>query len=307
MTPPRLFHTQARALRGTLFHRRRPLFFASAPGWVDLFGEGLGDADYPAIGWPTADQAAVALQADPDPTLRVQLLGAAEAADLPLETLAPAGLPVEYSAARARLADLPPELALAASCWLALLREEFARPLGGARLLIAPHSGPGATASMAVAITAALCEAFAVRLARRELALCAYQGLRYALGYPLGPLGPLVAGCGTPGELLAIDGPRCGLIGLRLPADLSLGLRPAPGPTLPLPPELCADEGLRARLALTLLRELDGPQYAEHVRLIAALLGQAQAVLAEHGLAPPIDQPAARVAYAGAVVWIVGQ
>jgi hypothetical protein len=64
---------------------------------------------------------------------------------------------------------------------------------------------------------------------------------------------------------------------------------------------------LRARLALTLLRELDGPQCTEHVRLIAALLGQAQAVLAEHGLAPPIDQPAARVAHAGAVVWIVGQ
>lgn len=306
MLPPRSFQAQARALGGTLFHRRRSLIFDSAPGWVDLFGEGLADADYPAIGWPTADQAYVALQTDPAPVMRVQIAGATDPEmTLPLELLAVQGWPLEYSAARSVLGKLPPWLALAAGCWLALLREEFVRPPGGVRLLLAPHNGPGVTASLAVAITSALCTAYSVRLARRELALCAYQGLLHGLSYSLSPLGPLVVGCGAPGELLAIDGPRCGLIGLHLPEGVSLGLRPAFGPALPLPPELHADEGLRARLALTLLRDGDGPQRAEHMTLISALLSQAQAALVAHGLAPAIDQPAARVTYAGAVVWIV--
>jgi hypothetical protein len=305
------FQARARSLRGGLFHRKRPLVYGSAPGWVDLFGGYTGHIEGPAIGWPTEQMGFAAVQLDPAPLLTVQIVGETEPLEaFPIGQMLRDGWPCSYADGRALLAEQPFWLRLVAGCWLALMQEEFVRPAGGARVFLGPHDGPGDRASLAVALTAALCVAFEVRLARRELGLCAATALREVVSAE-GPLGSLVAAVGTPGELLVIDGPRCGLFGVRLPEGIAVQIdEPAIRPRLCQidEPATVAAEAFRARLAVAMLRADDPAQREEQVALVNRLLGESQDALMEV-LGAPYEVPlgGGRVAAGGGVVRLVGQ
>jgi hypothetical protein len=197
------FAQQARALRGDFFDRERPITVAHAPGWVDLIG-GAAPGGPLALGWPLGQSAFVALQPDPEPAIRLRV-GDGPAVELPAAALwGEDGWPHEYAAVAARLAAAPPTLRLAAAAYAALLREEFARFPGGARLLVRPAAGPGWQVAAAAALAQALVSAYGVRLAPRELALSVREGLRRVTGHDPGELGALVGVCAPSGALLLV-------------------------------------------------------------------------------------------------------
>jgi hypothetical protein len=55
--------------------------------------------------------------------------------------------------------------------WVALMREEFVRFGGGARLLLHPLAGEASAATVIAAVAQALVTAYNVHLAPRELAM----------------------------------------------------------------------------------------------------------------------------------------
>jgi hypothetical protein len=299
------FQAQARGFRGRLFQRKGSLVYGSAAGWVDLLGGYTAHIAGPALGFPTEHTAFVALQRDPEPVLRVQRLGEEVYAELALDPFTVDGWPLGYPEARSLLANQSEDVRRVAGLWLALMHEEFVRPAGGARVLLGVHDGPGASESVAVALAAALCVAFEVRLARRELGLCAAVGLREIAGEGGHRLGALVAALGTPGELLVIDGPRCGLFGLRLPEGAAVhiaepGLRPLE--PIAVPSSLVEEETLRARMALALLRGANGPQRDENIALVNTLMAQSQAALVAQGVVQAGSGPGRASAAGGRVV-----
>jgi len=229
------FIAAARAERGGLFDQSRPIVVARAPAWVDLLG-GAGDLGGSlALGWPLADSSFVALQPARAPGLQVQVAGR-PGHTLPLDLLQAAdGWPREYAEAAAATEALPLVARATGAAWLALLREEFARFASGARLLVRPAAGPGASLSLVAAVAQALVTAFEVRLAPRELALACQMALARCLGLPGGALGPMVAVCAAEGELLLLhQQPAWHWGNLRLPHGAAIwALRAGEGPPPP--------------------------------------------------------------------------
>lgn len=198
------FIARARAARGALFDAAAPIVAARAPGWVDLVGGSAAPGGALALGWPVGGGSFVALQPAPERRLLVHT-DDGEAGALDLGALErEGGAPREYADAAARLAEAAPLARLAGAVWLALMREEFARFPGGARLLLRPAPGPGAEAGLAAAIAQATVAAYHIRLAPRELAYVAQTALARAGGRDPGALGPLVGVCAPSGALLRV-------------------------------------------------------------------------------------------------------
>jgi galactokinase len=198
------FMGAVRAERGGFFAHEAPITVARAPGWVDLVGGAAAAGGALALGWPLGSGTFVALQPSAEPALLIQAGGSA-VESLALEVLNDStGAPREYADAKARLADATWQQRLVGAVWLALAREEFARFHGGARVLLRPAAGPGASVGLVAAIAQACVSAYGLRLAPRELGLAVQAGLYQVMGDDPGVLGPFVAICAHTGSLLLV-------------------------------------------------------------------------------------------------------
>jgi len=231
------FINVARRLRGEFFDPHRPIMAARAPGWVDLLGGAAAPAGALALGWPLGVIACVAAQADPEPRIVVRD-EAGGSATLPLNDLVDdEGAPRPYARVSALLAGRPPHQRLVGAAWLALMREEFVRFPGGARLLVRPHAGPGATISLLAATAQALVALAGARLAPRELGLTCQTALQRVVqpDDPHSPLGPLVSVCAPANALLLLHPQPAWIWGhLHLPPGMTIwaarvGEGPGPG------------------------------------------------------------------------------
>jgi hypothetical protein len=198
------FIREAHSLRGDFFDRGRPITVARAPGWVDLIG-GAAPAGGPlALGWPLGHACFVALQPDPDPTIRLRD-GSGELPPLPMAALAQGhAAPREYAEIATSVAGQAYQVRLAAAAWAALMREEFVRFPGGARALVHTTATPGWPIALTAAIAQALVSAYEVRLAPRELGLSVAVGSARVAGHDPGALGALVTVCAHSGSLLLL-------------------------------------------------------------------------------------------------------
>lgn len=203
------FAQQARAERGRFFDRDRAITVTHAPGWVDLFGGIVADAGMLSLLWPTGDGVMVALQPDPEPIIRFRVGQRTDS--IPCTALfLPAG-PREYADAAGEI-DLhqPPRSPWwgpALMAWVALMREEFARFGGGARVMLQWTDPPGLAASVIAAIAQALAKAYGIHVAPRELAIACAEGLarleRRSAGAEL--IGTLTTVCAPANELVMVN------------------------------------------------------------------------------------------------------
>lgn len=254
------FIREAQGLRGGFFERGRPITAARAPAWVDLLGGAAPWGGQLALGWPLGASSFVALQPDPEPLIRLRD-GAGAERSLPLSALArDDGAPHEYATIGARAAGQADELRVAAAAWAALMREEFVRFPGGARVLFHPAAGPRWPASLGAALAQALVSAYGVRLAPRELALSVRAGLRAVSGPADDPgdLGAIVGVCAPAGSLLMLhQQPAWMWGGLHLPHGAALwALRVGDG-------RRDADAAAAAAIAYTLAADADGMTRAQ--------------------------------------------
>lgn len=228
------FVREAQGLRGAFFDRERPITVARAPGWVDLLGGAAPAGGALALGWPLGAGSFVALQPDPAPSIRLRD-AAGQILLLPLDVLAADGAPHAYDVVAGRVAALPEPARLAAAAWSALMREEFVRFPGGARVLLHAAAGPGAPVGPAAALAQALVSAYGVRLAPRELGLSVGEGLRRIVGHDPGALGALVSVCAYGGSLLLLHQQPAWLWGdLHLPHGYAIwAVRVGDGPPAP--------------------------------------------------------------------------
>lgn len=249
------FIAAARAERGGLFEPGAPITVARAPAWVDLLGGADPAGGSLALGWPLGESSFVALQPVGEPSLRVERPGEPPIA-IGLDLLQDdTGWPREYAAASESVAGLPEAGRAAAAAWLALMREEFARFPGGARLLLRPGDGPQRALGLVAAIAQALVSAYGVRLSPRELALACQVGLERVMGVGAGALGPVTAVSGAEGELLLLhQQPAWPWGGVRLPHGAAIwALRAGDGP--PAPP---ARSATAATMAARMLADAAG-------------------------------------------------
>jgi galactokinase len=200
------FEALARNMRGDFFDARRPITLAQAPGWLDLIGGTAAYGGSLALGWPLAPRSFAALQPDPEPLIRIRV--GADEYTLALHELVIEGEPRSYADATERITAHAPKEAvwwqIVLGAWPALMREEFVRFPGGARLLLQPGSGPGLIASLSAAVTQALVSAYAVRIAARELALACRTAIEHVGGLNHSALGPMICVRGNAGSLLAL-------------------------------------------------------------------------------------------------------
>lgn len=231
--PMNITHFRATLARhAALFHPAAPLTIARAPGRLDLMG---GIADYSGalvLELPLACATYAAVQGVPEPDILVRSLPPEHPAEalairLPLDAIAPGGIPPAAALARARLAAtaidpwagyvLGPILVFAYTHGIALT--------DGLRILIASDvptgKGVSSSAAIEVAVLRAFAAAYGVDLSGRDLALLCQQAENLVVGAPCGVMDQMTVACGEAGQLLAL---RC------QPAELE--------PTVPLPEEL---------------------------------------------------------------------
>jgi galactokinase len=213
-----------------LFDPGREIVVTRAPGRLDLMG---GIADYSGslvLQWPLREATLVALQLDPEPTMRLVSLGAeangrAVSFEAPLEGLAPGGRPLEYAEARALFARDGSRqwAAYVAGALVVLQRERALRVTSGLRLLIRSDvpegKGVSSSAALEVAAMQAMAVALRVDVEPRQLALLCQKVENLVVGAPCGVMDQMTAACGRAGELLAL---------LCQPAELQ-GTLPLPG------------------------------------------------------------------------------
>lgn len=206
--------------RGGFFAAPRPLVVARAPARLDVLGGTAADSGSLVLQLPLAVATYAALQPDPEPILRIMWRrhNAADLyAEVPLAALMPGGNPVTYAHARMHIAQWLTRLepsdsdgsrwyAALIGCWIALMREEFVRFPGGARLLIASDVPPGVTAPVEVAVMQALAAAYNGHIAPRELALHCQTVTKQLGGTSSSVIDPLTAMCGSANHLIAL---RC--------------------------------------------------------------------------------------------------
>lgn len=224
------------------FHTDAPLVVARAPGRLDVMG---GIADYSGslvLELPLAVAACVAAQHSAAPTLTIRSLQAAAIDAAPevaiaLGELAPAGLALDYDAARAFFAADPRAhwAAYVAGALIVLGHERGIVLDRGLRLLVdsevLPGKGISSSAAIEVAAMQAICALYGVELAGRDLAILCQKVENLVVGAPCGVMDQMTAACGAQDALLAL---RC------QPAELE--------PAVALPPDLTVwgiDSGIR--------------------------------------------------------------
>jgi galactokinase len=239
-----------------LFERGALLAVARAPGRLDVMG---GIADYSGslvLQRPIAEAAFAAVQRTDRPVLEVVSLGRPPCT-IPLESLAPEGVPVGYDHARRMFADhgtasaqpapgprtarpegdtglrtarpegdtVPHWVSYVAGVFLVLAHERGMPLTTGARVVVASQvpEGKGVSSSAAVetATMRAAADALGVALEPRDLALLCQKSENLVSGAPCGVMDQMTCVFGERGALLAL---------LCQPAELQ--------PSVPVPDDL---------------------------------------------------------------------
>jgi len=222
---------------GGLFERGTPLTVSRAPGRLDVMG---GIADYSGslvLQRPIAEAAFAAVQRIDRPVLEVVSLGRPPFT-IPLEALAPDGVPLSYEDARRMFAGeegtpAQPAQGNTAPHWVSYvagafltLAHECGMPLrAGARIVVASQvpEGKGVSSSAAVetASMRAAADALGVALDPRDLALLCQKSENLVSGAP----------CGVMDQMTCVFGERDSLLALLCqPAELQ--------PQVPVPEDL---------------------------------------------------------------------
>ncbi|MCP9494862.1 MAG: hypothetical protein MSG64_10455 [Pyrinomonadaceae bacterium MAG19_C2-C3] len=224
-----------------LFDLNAEIFVARAPGRLDVMG---GIADYSGslvLEMPIAEATLVAVQragingrqSDIRRNLKIVSLtqdGTREASfEMSLEDFEPDGKPISYEDAREYFRRDPSRhwAAYAAGVFLVLMRERGVRFEEGARLLISSGvpegKGVSSSAAIEVACMSAVCAAFGIEIAPRELAMLCQKIENAVVGAPCGVMDQMTSACGEAGKLLALLCQPAELKGtIELRADLAV-------------------------------------------------------------------------------------
>ena len=202
----------------TLFERGALVAVSRAPGRLDVMG---GIADYSGslvLQRPIAEATYAAAQQLDRPVLEIISLGRAPC-QIPLESLAPDGVPVSYEVARRMFAsdrgtplEEPPAMphwaSYVAGGILVLARERGLPLTAGARIVIASQvpEGKGVSSSAAVETASmdAVANAFATPLDPLDLALLCQRGENLVAGAPCGVMDQMTCVFGKRDALLAL-------------------------------------------------------------------------------------------------------
>ncbi|RMG48374.1 hypothetical protein [Chloroflexus aurantiacus] len=291
------FVQRVRAERGRFFDRDRSITLVRAPGWVDLSGGIVAEASIQTLLWPTGGGVLVALQPDPEPIIRIRTGQRTDS--IPCTALFLPSGPREYADAVNEIdRHCPPRSPWwgpALMAWVALMREEFVRFGGGARILLQPQASPGGAATVIAAFAQALVSAYQVHLAPRELAITCAEGLRQIDSRNFDLIGTLTTVCAPANEVMvvqphtaAIGGsvhlpPGCAIWTLRV-GEVSRQLPSRLRATLALLDQLIGEEGIvhsepGTRLAALKLTDFvrDGRE-----RLLAALTARPDMIGEQH-------------------------
>jgi len=191
-----------------LFERGAPVSISRAPGRLDVMG---GIADYSGslvLERPIAEAAWAAAQRLDRPVLEIVSLGR-PACTIPLDALAPGGVPASYDDARRRFEDGPHRWAAYIAGVVLVLARERSLPLtSGIRIAIASEvpEGKGVSSSAAVetASMSAVAAAFGLRLEPRDLAVLCQTAENLVAGAACGVMDQMTCVFGEPGALLAL-------------------------------------------------------------------------------------------------------
>ena len=194
----------------SLFERGAAVTIARAPGRLDVMG---GIADYSGslvLQRPIAEGTFAAVQRIERPVLEVVSIGRPPCA-IPLETLAPGGVPMDYDGVmwRFRLTTpiAPRWMSYVAGVFLVLARER-GMPLTGARVVVWSEvpEGKGVSSSAAIetATMHAAATAFGITLEPRDLALLCQKSENRVTGAPCGVMDQMTCVFGVPDRLLAL-------------------------------------------------------------------------------------------------------
>jgi L-arabinokinase len=190
------------------FRRGDRISVARAPGRLDVMG---GIADYSGslvLEKPIAEATWAAAQRLDRPAVEI-VSGARPPCTIPLEALAPDGIPIGYAAARRTFEDGPHGwAAYIAGVVLVLAREGRLSLTSGVRIVVASDvpEGKGVSSSAAVetATMSAVAAAFGVPLEPRELAILCQAAENLVAGAPCGVMDQMTCVFGEPQALLAL-------------------------------------------------------------------------------------------------------
>jgi galactokinase len=192
----------------SLFERGASLWVSRAPGRLDVMG---GIADYSGslvLQRPIAEATWAAARHIDEPALEIVSLGR-PACSIPLQTLAPAGSPLDYDEARRLFAQGPHRwAAYVAGVVLVLARDRHLPLTSGLRIVIASDvpEGKGVSSSAAVetATLSAAAAALGIPLEPRDLALLCQTAENLVAGAPCGVMDQMTCVFGDPQALLAL-------------------------------------------------------------------------------------------------------
>ena len=224
-----------------LFDVDAEIFIARAPGRLDVMG---GIADYSGslvLEMPIAEATLVAMQraqtndrqSNTPRNLKIVSLsqdGTREATfEMSLTDFERDGKPISYEEAQAYFHHDPSRhwAAYAAGVFLVLMRERGVRFNDGARLLISSGvpegKGVSSSAAIEVACMSAVCAAFGIEMAARDLAVLCQKVENAVVGAPCGVMDQMTSACGEAGKLLALLCQPAELQGtVELPTDLAV-------------------------------------------------------------------------------------
>jgi galactokinase len=191
-----------------LFEPGASVAVSRAPGRLDVMG---GIADYSGslvLERPIAEAAWAAAQRLDRPVLEIVSLGRPPCT-IPLETLAPGGVPARYDDARRTFAEGPHSwAAYIGGTVLVLARERGLALTSGVRIVVASEvpEGKGVSSSAAVetASMSAVAAAFGLPLEPRDLALLCQIAENRVAGAPCGVMDQMTCVFGEPHALLAL-------------------------------------------------------------------------------------------------------
>ena len=217
-----------------LYERGASLTVSRAPGRLDVMG---GIADYSGslvLQRPIAEATFAAVQRIDRPVLEVVSLGRPPCV-IPLETLAPHGVPVSYDTARAMFADnggaasreavAPHWVSYVAGIFLVLAHERAMPLTTGVRIVVASQvpEGKGVSSSAAIETASmhAAAHALGIALEPRDVAVLCQRSENLVTGAP----------CGVMDQMTCVFGGRDALLALLCqPAELQ--------PSVPVPDDI---------------------------------------------------------------------
>ena len=189
-----------------LFDRGATVAVSRAPGRLDVMG---GIADYSGslvLQRPIAEATCAAVQPLDRPVLDIVSLGRPPCA-IPLDALAPGGVPISYEAARRLFVGDRHWLAYVAGVFLVLAHERRL-PLSGARVVVVSNVPEGKGVSSSAAIETAVCHAaaraFDLDIEPRDIALLCQKAENLVAGAPCGVMDQMTCVFGEPNALLAL-------------------------------------------------------------------------------------------------------